>query len=1203
MSSPAKPDQARRDDTVATTGGATGGATPPPFSLDDRFAVVEGEVYLTGVQALVRVLLDQRRRDARLGLRTAGFVSGYPGSPLGGVDLELNRRAALLAEHDIRHQPGLNEDLAATAIWGAQTAGTLPAPLYDGVFGMWYGKSPGVDRTGDAFRHGNIGGVAEYGGVLAVAGDDPDARSTNFPTDTNGAFHDWAMPILFPGTMQDVIDLGLHGYALSRAAGVWVAFKMVTDIADGSGTAHVGPDRVDPIVPSVTLDGRPFRPQLRVGTPGPPMREAERDLFSARTELAARYVELNGLNPVVVDPPDARIGIVAPGKAYTDLREALTTLGLDHDDLVRAGVRIKKVSALSPVAASEWRAFAAGLQEIVVVEEKRPFLERFLRDALYGQPAAPAIVGKRDERDEAFLPISGELTAALVARVLGPRLHDRWGLDVRLPQVARERTLLPLSTARTPYFCSGCPHNRSLVVPEGSLVGSGIGCHILQLVVPRPEYGELVGFTQMGAEGAQWVGASAYTEAEHIFQNIGDGTFHHSGSLGLRFAVASKANITYKLLYNSAVGMTGGQDVEGAMTVPAIAALLEAEGVVRTIITTDDPKKYRRTKLPKNASVRHRDDLVEAQEELAALTGVTVLIHDQQCAAEKRRLRKRAKQAEPTTRIMINDRVCEGCGDCNSKSQCLSVQPLETEFGRKTTIHQSSCNLDYSCANGDCPSFVSVDVENAKKAGTAVRLPSVPLVDPVAVVPTDAVNIHMTGIGGTGVVTTSQIMATAAVLDGHQVRNLDLTGSSQKAGPVVSQLQLFTGDVEPATTIPAGGADVFLAFDLLASVSEPNLAKGDPQRTVVVASSSVAPTGQMAYNSAIPLPSVAELRTMLDGVSRATENVYVDAEALARAVFGTHMVANSILIGAAHQAGALPLSTSSLEQAIRLNGTAVDKNLAAFAWGRAAVLDPAGTAEVVAKAKAAAARQVAVDERAAALAGGVEGVDDELRRLLTVRVADLIGFQNERYARRYLRVVRAAVDAERRVAGAPGDLARAVAAGLHKLMAYKDEYEVARLHLLDSAQDAVVTEFGEGAVASLLLHPPALRALGMKRKIKLGPRYTPVMRGLRGMKAVRGTPLDVFGYAEVRRVERALVQQYTAMIESGLRGLTAERLPALTELAAAPQDVRGYEHIKLRNVAAYVDRVRTLSAAAGADPSLGDGPLTRLSARPAEQPG
>jgi indolepyruvate ferredoxin oxidoreductase len=1173
----------------------------PAPAIDDRFTVLDGEVYLTGVQALVRVLIDQRRADRRRGRRTAGYVSGYPGSPLGGVDLEMERRRKLLAEHDVVHQPGLNEDLAATAIWGAQTVTTLPGAKVEGVFAMWYGKAPGVDRSGDAFRHGNIGGVGEHGGVIAVAGDDPDARSTNFPTSTIGAFADWAMPVLFPGSTQDVVDLGLHGYALSRAAGLWVSMRMVTDLADGSGIALVGPDRVVPTIPTVEYDGGPFRPKLRVGAPGAPMKEAERDLFGPRTELAAQYIKLNRLNPVVVEPSSARLGIVAVGKAYNDLRRALDLLGLDDAALVGSGIRLKKVVALAPVATAEWRDFAAGLATVIVIEEKRPFVESAMKEALYGTANAPEIVGKRDERGAELFPIHGELGSDRLARVLGSYLSRRSQIALRMPEPLREHALLPLSTSRTPYFCSGCPHNRSLVVPEGSVVGSGIGCHILQLIVPREEYGTLAGFTQMGGEGAQWVGAAPFTSTPHIFQNIGDGTFAHSGSLGVRYAIATGTTITFKLLVNSAVGMTGGQDVTGGMTVPALTRLLQAEGVVRTIVTTDDVSKYRHRRLPgnarlgkerlaSNAVVWHRDRLLEAQELLASIGGVTVLLHDQQCAAEKRRLRKRAKQAEPTRRIMVNERVCEGCGDCNAKSQCLSVQPVDTEFGRKTRIDQSSCNLDYSCADGDCPSFLVVETKRVRKRKKTAPTLDIDLPEPTLVGTATSWNIHMAGIGGTGVVTASQILATAAVLDGFQVRDLDLTGASQKAGPVVSQLQLYQGDEPPATTIPDGAADLFLGFDLLGAVAPANLAKASQDRTVVVASLTRTPTGQMALDPATPFPALAELRRELDGVSRAGDNVYLDAEKIARSLFGTHMVANSVMLGAAYQCGAVPISEDSLHAAIRLNGTAVDQNLDAFRWGRAVVSHPELIDSYVTGATSANGR-TANELRAEAAVSALE-LSSVVRERVERLAADLVGYQGTDYADRFVdrlssmqRDLGPAREASER-------LLVSAAEGLHHLMAYKDEYEVARLHLLSAASAAVTDEFGDGAVVSWRLHPPILRTLGMQRKITLGPWFRPAFVALRSARRLRGTPADVFGYARVRRVERALVDHYGSLLQAATKQLTPQNADTVDELARSAFLVRGYEHIKLRNVVAYLESVDRLMTSLGALPP----PAERLAA-------
>jgi indolepyruvate ferredoxin oxidoreductase len=1243
-------------------------------SLDDRFTTVDGTVHLTGMQSLVRVLVDQARADARRRLRTAGFVSGYPGSPLGTLDLELGRWRKLLDAHHVVHAPGLNEELAATAVFGTQLVPGLPSPRYDGVFGMWFGKAPGVDRAADAFRHGNYRGTSAHGGVLAVAGDDPDAKSTIVPSDSTVAFYDWYMPVLYPGDVQGVVDLGLHGFALSRAAGLAVGLKIVTNVADSSGTAEVGAERITPVVPTVELDGRPFRPAVHPNASGQAMLPIERELVEGRLELARRYAYENGLDRIVEPggpPGHAWLGIVAAGRAYHDLRQALTDLGLDDRALAHHGIRILHQAMLFPLEPRRVVELAGGLDEILVVEDKRPYVEAFVKDTLYGRTGAPRVVGKTDGSGQPLLPAHGELNPELVARALARRLAPR----VRLPSIERRlaeidrpvRRRIEVTAARGPYFCSGCPHNRSLVVPDGSVVGAGIGCHIMAIKIDRPEFGELAGFTQMGGEGSQWVGVAPFSDVPHFFQNLGDGTFFHSGSLALRFAVAQRLNVTYKLLYNGAVGMTGGQDVTGAMPVRNLVQLLGAEGVRRVIVTTEDPGRYRRHRLGPLAEVWHRDRLLEAEEALAATPGVTVLVHDQECAAELRRKRKRGLAVEPTERVWINERVCEGCGDCGAKSNCISVQPVDTAFGRKTRIHQSSCNFDYSCLQGDCPSFVTVEPGRQGRAAARIAAAAAGLAGPTAAapdparsggrgalhppeapepvlrVPADDFSVYMTGIGGTGVVTVSQVLATAAAHAGRQVRTLDLTGASQKAGAVVSQLHVLgagrdAGAVAGAVT--AGRADLYLAFDALTGATDANLRKADPERTIAVVSTSRVPTGKMTVDPSLPYPADGDLRRTIDAQTRAGESVHLDAQALAERLFGDHMAANLLLVGAAYQAGALPLAAGDIEAALRLNGVAVERNVAAFRWGRVAVADPTrlpgaraagdtdaghdgtghdgtgskdGDAPAASRGggrgarterleRAARARRAALHDRARALTAGTSW-SPRLRDLLDRQVADLVDYQSAAYAREHVELVRRVAAVEQRVWPGRDDLAAAVAVQLHRLMAYKDEYEVARLHLDPEMRAELAAAFGPGARIRWHLHPPMLRALGMHRKIRLGRWFTPAYRALRALRRIRGRRLDVFGWARVRRVERALVVHYRTLVERVLAGVGAGDIPAdrhddVVALAALADEVRGYEGVKLAAVGRYLPAVTAQAGALGIDvPADLPSPLPRLLAQ------
>jgi indolepyruvate ferredoxin oxidoreductase len=1147
------------------------------FSLEAKYTQDRGRIYLSGIQALVRLPLEQHRADLRRGLNTATFISGYRGSPLGGLDQTLERMSPLLKAHHVVFSSGLNEDLGATAVFGSQMAGLFPRPKYDGVLGMWYGKAPGVDRTGDLFKHANYAGVGKNGGVLALAGDDPLSKSSTLPSHSEVALYDAFMPTIFPGNVQEILDLGLHGFMLSRVSGLWVGVKIVTNVADEAGTAEVDPDRVSPIIPVVEVDGKPFQHQINVNLIPPYGLDMERTIHGARLELARRYAWENKLNRITIPTPNAWLGIVTSGKTYYDVRQALAELGLDDEALRRYGIRILKMGMLFPMEPRIVREFSRGLHEILVVEEKRSFLEMFCKDILYGLPERPQVVGKLDEEDRPLLPPAGEFDSDVIARAVARRLARRIKIDSVEARIGHldelKRRPKPITLARTAFFCSGCPHNRSTVVPSGSVAAAGIGCHGMAMGMDRG----IIGVTHMGGEGAQWVGIAPFTDTPHLFQNIGDGTFFHSGGLALNYAVASGVNITYKILYNGAVAMTGGQTAAGALAIPALTRRLEAEGVKKIIITTDDPAKYAGVSVAASAEVWHRDRLLEAQSVLAATPGVTVLIHDQHCAAEKRRLRKRGRMADPPTRVFINERVCEGCGDCGKKSNCLSVQPIDTEFGRKTAIHQSSCNRDYSCLLGDCPSFLTVEALGpAPRKERRLTPLEVELPEPALKVPSEGFALHMMGIGGTGVVTMNQVLGTAALLDGKHVRGLDQTGLSQKGGPVVSDLKIASEPIERSNKVSAGSADLYLGFDLLVATDPGNLDKAESGRTIAVVSTSQIPTGQMVVDTGVHFPELASLLMSIDRVTRKDPNVYLDAQGIAEALFSDHMAVNPIMLGAAYQAGALPISAAAIERAIRINGVAVEMNLLAFRWGRMAVVDHKQVEAAVVQATARPTDQPqALGAEARALVD-LAGASGELERLLEIRVPELIAYQNATYARRYVDFVRqvAQVEAER----APGrrGLAEAVARQLYKLMAYKDEYEVARLHLDAAVRAQLQAKFGSKIRLYWHLHPPLLRALGLKKKIRLGAWFTPAFKLLRAMKGLRGTTFDVFGYPEVRRVERALIDEYRQHIETALVRLTPVTHHTAVALAELPDEIRGYEHLKLDSVARFREKVAQL---------------------------
>ncbi|HWM18161.1 MAG TPA: indolepyruvate ferredoxin oxidoreductase family protein, partial [Ilumatobacteraceae bacterium] len=905
------------------------------YELADRYRLENGRVFLSGLQAIARLPLDQIRSDRRRGLNTAAFVSGYQGSPVGAFGDEVERAARTVADLPIVCQPGANEELAATAVMGSQLASTLSDCTYDGVIGIWYAKAPGLDRASDAIRHGVFAGTSEHGGVVALVGDDPGAKSSTLPSSSDATMVDLHMPIFFPGDVQEALDLSRHAVAMSRSCGLWAGIKLVSQVADGTGTVDIHPDRVVPHVPTMIFDGKPFVPHPNGRLMTPYTLDMEHEFFEVRSELAREYGVLNHLNRVTVRSEDDWIGIAACGTTYYEVRETLQLLGLHDDDAIRAaGIRLFQLLMPVPLEPSQVREFAHGLTEVIVVEEKNPTLERLVRDALYDWNERPRVVGRRDQEGRPLIPAGGILDAERLITPLRARLAVR--LDDRLAPVPAPnggRSLIALSVERAPFFCSGCPHNTSTRVEPGTLVGGGIGCHAMVGLMEADRVGDLVGLTCMGNEGAQWFGMAPFLERKHLVQNLGDGTFFHSGSLAIRAAVASGVDITYKLLHNGTVAMTGGQDAVGAVGVPEIAKMVLLEGVSKVIVTTDDLDRYDADEFPEGVDVWHRTRLDEAQKVLAAISGTTVLIHDQACAAENRRARSRGKLATPDFRVVINERVCEGCGDCGAKSNCLSVQPVDTPYGRKTRIDQTSCNFDFSCMEGDCPAFatVSTDAAGQKRTGTSTGEVDVSdLPEPTPIVDPARFTVRLSGIGGTGVVTVSQILGTAAMLAGHTVRGLDQTGLSQKAGPVTSDIRISDETAVASNHASVSGVDVLLAFDLLAAASDSHRRGATPDRTVVIANTHAVPTGEMVSQPTTAFPAFDSLRERLDRVSRSELNRWFDAANITNGLFGGTTTLNIFMLGVAAQVGAVPVGPEFLERAIELNGVAVERNIAAF---------------------------------------------------------------------------------------------------------------------------------------------------------------------------------------------------------------------------------------------------------------------------------
>ncbi|HLH46738.1 MAG TPA: indolepyruvate ferredoxin oxidoreductase family protein [Acidimicrobiales bacterium] len=1139
------------------------------YALEDRYRAEQGRVYLSGIQALVRIPIEQLRRDRRAGRRTSAFVSGYPGSPLGGFDLELARARRLAADLPIVHVPAVNEELGATAVMGSQLAAGRPDLRPDGVVGVWYGKAPGLDRASDALRHGNFAGASATGGAIALVGDDPACKSSTMPSSSDASLIDLRMPILYPGTVAECLELGLHGVAMSRATGLWSALKIVTPIADATETVALPALAAEPVLPRHEVDGRPWAARPSAQFLGARMLVVEEEIHEVRLELAREYGALNGLNEVTVDPADAWLGCVATGYTYHELREAFRRLGLADDAaLARAGIRLLYLRMPVPFDPALVAHFARGLEEVLVVEEKYPTLEQLVRDALYPTALRPAVSGKRAPDGSRLLPSHGLMDADAIVAGLRARLEGRLGDRLAPPAPRRER--IAVAAPRTPFFCSGCPHNWGTKVPDGAVVGMGTGCHGMTLLMDEERVGESIGITAMGNEGAHWVGMAPFVGTRHVFQNLGDGTFFHSGQLSIQNAIGAGATMTFKLLYNSTVAMTGGQDPAHRVGVPELAAILLAHGVRRVAITAEDTSRYRGVPLPDGVRVHDRSRIVEVQEELAAVDGVTVLIHDQACAAETRRARKRGRAAVPGFRVVINHRICEGCGDCGDVSNCLSVQPVDTPLGRKTQIDQESCNFDMSCLKGDCPAFMTVEVEeDAERAAPAPD--TIPLPDP-PVVGRPAWLVRLAGIGGTGVVSAAQIIGTAAMLDGWDVDGVDQTGLSQKAGPVVSDLILTRPGAtrEGAKLVGEAQADALVAFDELVAVAPTTIAASAAERTVVVASTTVTPTGTEVVAPQHRRRAPGELAERLRAASSPSGYLGVDSAAYARALTGVQTTANLFLVGVAVQRGAVPVSPEHVRYAIELNGVAVEANVAAFEWGRRWAADPGRVDQEVAV-RAPDATPVTASplpgrlaRRVDALVGGTPAED-----VVALLAADLVDYQDRRYAGRFLDLVEQAALAEARAAGAAGEFTVAVARGYHKLLAYKDEYEVARLMLHPDGLAAARAVGGPDPKVTWHLHPPTLRSAGLRSKVRFGSASRPLFEALARGKRLRGTPLDPFGRAPVRRLERELPEEYAAAVGRITGVLSAGNRAEAAAVASLPELVRGYEELKLRRAAGY----------------------------------
>ena len=1127
-------------------------------SLDDKYTALEGRIYLTGTQALVRLPMMQRARDRAAGLNTGGFISGYRGSPLGGFDKALWDARKFLKKSDINFQPGLNEDLAATAVWGSQQVNLFPDATVDGVFAMWYGKGPGVDRSGDVFKHANAAGTAKHGGVLVLAGDDHTCKSSTLPHQSEYAFMDASIPVLNPAGVQEILDYGMLGWAMSRYSGLWIGMKTIAESVDSSASVYVDPLRALPIIPTdfdMPADG------LHIRWPDKPLVQEMR-LHKYKLYAALAFARANKLDQIMIDSPKPRFGIVTTGKSYLDVRQALEDLGIDDSQAAEIGLRVYKVGMSWPLEREGARHFAEGLEEILVVEEKRAVIENQLKEQLYNwrEDVRPRVIGKFDEEKNWILPSPDELTPARIARVIAKRIGRFYQSD-RITQrlaflEAKEKQLGGLKTeiARVPTFCSGCPHNSSTKVPDGSRAVGGIGCHYMVTWMDR----KTDTFTQMGGEGVPWVGQAPFTKTPHIFANLGDGTYQHSGALAIRAAVAAKVNITYKLLFNDAVAMTGGQPHDVPLTVPQLTRQLTAEGVRKVVVVTDEPDKY-----PSDAGfapgvpVHHRDELDQVQRDIREIEGVTAIVYDQTCATEKRRRRKRGTMEDPAKRTIINDLVCEGCGDCGEQSNCVSILPLETEFGRKRTIDQSTCNKDFSCVKGFCPSFVTVKGGQLRKPKAAkeeawAELPA-PTVAPLAPV----YSILVTGVGGTGVVTIGALLGMAAHLDGKGVAVLDMTGLAQKGGAVYSHIRVAEkpNDIH-AVRIPAGEADLVIGADALTTGTFDSLAKVRAGETRVVLNSHESMTSDFTRKPDLRFPTGSLMQAVEEAAGTGENLQVLDATRIATALMGDSIATNAFMLGYAAQKGWLPVSLAALERAIELNGVAIGFNKKALLWGRRAAIDLAAV-----EAAAKPATQVS----------GSQKLSESLAEMVARRVAFLTQYQDAAYADRYKALVARTESVEQHLVPYSDKLTRAVARYAFKLMAIKDEYEVARLYTDGTFLKQVAAQFEGDYSLEFNLAPPMVAekdpTSGHLKKKAYGPWMLTAFRMLAKLKGLRGTALDPFARTDERKMERRLRDEYIARVEAILRSLTPAKLDTAVALLSVPEQIRGFGHVKERHVA------------------------------------